>query len=89
MSEVKIPLGGAMAEAKDRELSKLVKEGKIKVVTYTQEDIQLCINCLNDMTTKGIENARIIAIIADKLLNPLPEAEEKGKEEPDASHKEE
>jgi hypothetical protein len=61
----------------------------IMPLKYNQSDIQLCINCLNDLTTKGVENARLIAIIADKLLNPLPEAEEKGKEEPDASHKEE
>lgn len=60
----------------------------IMPLKYNQSDIQLCINCLNDLTTKGVENARLIAIIADKLLNPLPEPAER-KEEPDASCKEE
>ena len=85
---MKISLTKAMAEAKRKALIKRVEENDM-IVKYTQEDIQLCINALNDLTTKGVENARLIAIIADKLLNPLPAAEEKGKEEPDASHKEE
>lgn len=58
-------------------------------VTYAHEDIQLCIDCLDSMNIRGIENARRVVLIAEKLMNPLPEAEEKGKEEPDASHKEE
>ncbi len=58
-------------------------------VKYNQEDIQLCLDCLNSMNVSGIEAMKRIVMIAEKLMNPLPAAEEKGKEEPDASHKEE
>ena len=58
-------------------------------VKYNQEDIQLCLDCLNSMNVSGIEAMKRIVMIAEKLMNPLPEAEEKGKEEPDASCKEE
>lgn len=86
-AQMRVPLKKLMDEAKARALSGKSEEN-MTMVSYNQEDIQLCINALNDLTTKGIENARIIAIIADKLLNPLPEPAER-KEEPDASHKEE
>ena len=58
-------------------------------VKYNHEDIQFCFDCLNSMNVSGIEAMKRIVMIAEKLMNPLPEAEEKGKEEPDASHKEE
>lgn len=59
-------------------------------VKYNREDIQLCLDCLNSMNVSGIEAMKRIVMIADKLMNPLPEpAEEKGKEDPDGSRKEE
>lgn len=58
-------------------------------VSYNREDIQFCLDCLNSMNVSGIEAMKRIVMIADKLMNPLPAAEEKGKEDPDGSRKEE
>ena len=45
-------------------------------VLYDSEDIQRCLDILNEVTITGIRNCEKIAVAANILMNPLPEKEE-------------
>lgn len=88
---MKVRLKKLLAEAKARALAgrsgiDLTGEQPMNKVSYDHDDIQLCLDLLNGLTVTGISNAEKIAVIAQKLMNPLPEEK---KEEPDGSSKEE
>lgn len=87
---MKVRLKKLLAEAKARALAgrsgiDLTGEQPMNKVSYDHDDIQLCLDLLNGLTVTGISNAEKVAVIAQKLMNPLPE--EKG--EGDGSNKEE